>query len=133
MDASTLLNSLIFALSGVVVGWLLQLLTSEIKERREIHRSVSMAAAAIFGRLKKMLMAKQKGDNQIFNDEKYHLGQDSDRFLQAISRRSKIKLGEMEIYEELSALLIGVEPEEFIVDRITKLIEDVKQLIIYAA
>jgi hypothetical protein len=133
MDASTLLNSLIFALSGVVVGWLLQLLTSEIKERREIHRSVSMAAAAIFGRLKKMLMAKQKGDNQIFNDEKYHLGQDSDRFLQALSRRNKIKQGEMKIYEELSALLIGIEPEEYIVDQITKLIEDVKQLIIYAA
>lgn len=133
MDASTLLYSLILALSGVVVGWLLQLLTSEIKERREIHRSVSMAAAAIFGRLMKMLMAKQKGDNQIFNDEKYHLGQDSDRFLQAISRRSKIKQGEMKIYEELSALLIGVEPEEFIVDQIIKLVEDVKQLIIYAA
>jgi hypothetical protein len=107
--------------------------TSEIKERREIHRSVSMAAAAIFGRLKKMLMAKQKGDNQIYNDEKYHLGQDSDRFLQALSRRNKIKQGEMKIYEELSALLIGIEPEEYIVDQITKLIEDVKQLIIYAA
>jgi hypothetical protein len=39
----------------------------------------------------------------------------------------------MKIYEELSALLIGIEPEEYIVDQITKLVEDVKQLIIYAA
>jgi len=133
MDASTLLYSLILALSGVVVGWLLQLLTSEYKERREIHRSVSMAAAACLGRLKKMLMAKQKGNNRIFDDEMHHLGHDSDRYLQAVSRRSKIKMDEMQIYERLSGLLIGVEKEELIVDQITNLMEDVRGMIIYAA
>ena len=133
MDASTILSSLIFALSGVIVGWVLQLLTSEMRERREIRRSVSMAAAACFGRLKKMLMAKQIGDDQVFNDEKYNLGHDADRFLQAITHRSKIKQSEMKIYEDISALLIGVETEESVVDQISKLVEDVKQLIIYAA
>ena len=133
MESSTLIYSLILALSGVVAGWLLQLLTSEIQERREVRRSASMAAATCLGRLKKMLMAKQNGDNRIFDDEKHHLGHDSDRFLQALSRRSKIKQSEMKIYEELCKLLIGVEKEEVIIDQITALIDDVKELIIYAA
>ena len=133
MDASTLLYSLILALSGVVVGWLLQLLTSEIRERREIRRSVSMAAAGCLGRLKKMQMASQKGNDQIFNDEIHHLGHDSDRYLQALSRRSKIKQNEMKIYEGLSELLVGMEKEEMIVDQLSKLVDEVKELIIYAA
>ena len=129
MDA----RSLVLALSGVIVGWFLQLLTSEIRERREIRRSVSMAAARCLGRLKKMLLAKQNGDNQIFLDEKKHLGHDSDNFLQALSRRSKIKKDEMKIYDGLSALLIGLTKTEPIEDQITRLINDVKEMILYAA
>ena len=133
MDARSLLLSLVLALSGVIVGWFLQLLTSEIREKREIRRSVSMAAARCLGRLKKMLLARQNGLNQIFLDEKNLLGHDSDVFLQALSRRSKINKNEMKIYDGLSALLIGVKKEQPIDDQISKLIDSVKELILYAA
>ena len=133
MDSSTLLYSLVLTLSGVVAGWTLQILTSEIKERREIRRSVSMTAATCLGRLKKMQMARQNSDDQVFMDEKKHLGQDSDRFLQASSRRSKIDQKEMSIYDDLCVLLIGVPKEEAIDDQISSLIIGVQDLIIYAA
>ena len=106
--------------------------TSEVRERREIRRSVSMAAATCFGRLKKMQMARQNSDNKIFMNEKYQVGHDSDRFLQALSRRSKIKPKEMSIYENLGALLIGVPKEDALDSFISALIEEVQTIIIYA-
>ena len=133
MDARTLLFSLILTLAGVVIGWFLQVITTEIRERREIRRSVSTAAAACLARLKKMQIARENSKNQVFLDEKSHLGHDSDKFLQALSRRSKIENDELKIYENIAELLIGVPKEDYINEHISKLIKSLQELIIYAA
>jgi len=133
MDARTLLFSLILTLAGVVIGWFLQVITTEIRERREIRRSVSTAAAACLARLKKMQIARENSKNQVFLDEKAHLGHDSDKFLQALSHRSKIENDELEIYENIAELLIGVPKEDYINEHISKLIKSLQELIIYAA
>lgn len=132
MDARTLLFSLILTLAGVVIGWFLQVITTEIRERREIRRSVSTAAACL-ARLKKMQIARENSKNQVFLDEKAHLGHDSDKFLQALSHRSKIENDELEIYENIAELLIGVPKEDYINEHISKLIKSLQELIIYAA
>jgi hypothetical protein len=133
MDSKTLLFSLILTLSGVVIGWLLQVITTEIRERREIQRTVSKAAAACLARLKKMQIARENSKDQVFLDEKNHLGQDSDDLLQALARRSKIKNDELKIYEDLGELLIGVPEDNKIDGQISKLIEGLQKMIIYAA
>jgi uncharacterized membrane protein YheB (UPF0754 family) len=127
------ITTLFYALGGVVVGWMLQVITAEIRERREIRRAVSTSAAKCLARLKKMEMARLKSKDSVFIDEKGHLGSDSDEFLQAIARRSKISDHEMSIYKRISELLIGVIEEDSIDKCITELIDDVQHKITYSA
>ena len=133
MDTKTLLFSLILTLAGVVIGWLLQVITSEIRERREIQRAVSSAAATCLARLKKMQIAREYSKAQVFQDEKSHLGPDSDDLIQALSRRAKIMKDELGIYEKIGELLIGVQEDNEIDEHISKLIQGLQKMIIYAA
>jgi chaperonin cofactor prefoldin len=133
MDTKTLLYSLILTLAGVVIGWLLQVITTEIRERREIQRAVSSAAASCLARLKKMQIAREYSKAQIFQDEKYHLGADSDDLLQALSRRSKIMNDELGIYEDIGELLVEVPEEDKIDEHISQLIQGLQKMIIFAA
>lgn len=80
-----------------------------------------------------MQMARQKSREKIFKDEKMHLAPDADNFLQALSRRSEIDQKEMTIYNKLSSIVIEVTEEESLDDHISNLIDDVQDLIIYAA
>jgi hypothetical protein len=133
MEASQLIGSLALTLAGVLTGWLLQMLSSEWRERREVRRSASTAAATCLGRLKKMQIARDHSRDQVFADERAFLGSDADRFLQAVSRRQAINRGEISIFERMGALLVGVPTEDEIDDYITALIEDLQGIIVYGA
>lgn len=77
-----------------------------------------------------MQIARQHSNNQVFLDEKAHLGYDSDRFLQALSRRRRIRTKEMSIYENMGALLIGVPKEDALDGHISMFIVDVQEMIV---
>ena len=59
-----------------------------------------------------MQMARDKGKGSIFEDEREKLGGDSDRFLQAISRRSVRRKAEFAVYGGMGEILMQIVPDD---------------------
>jgi hypothetical protein len=64
------------------------------------------------GRLFKIQKARKYPNQKIFQDEKYHLGADSDIFLRAISNRPMLDESDLSLYLLISEILIEDIPEE---------------------
>lgn len=78
------------------------------------------------GRLLKMQTARKNSNQKIFQDEKYHLGADSDNFLRAISNRPILDESDLSLYLRISEILIDATPEEELDHHVESLITDLR-------
>ena len=128
----TILAAVIGALAvalGTVLNQVLNIWSDAKVKTADIQREVSTSASICLGRLVKMRMALERSETEIFDQEKYYFGSDTDRYLKAIASRKKLLDNERDIYEQMSLLLVGSIPLVEAPDHLESLITALEGLI----
>ena len=130
----TLLPALI-GMIGIVTGALitswLSTNANQSEKQREIMREISSSSTVCLGRLLKIEMARETNAETIINDEMWHLGSDSDRYLNAISKTPDLAESEIQIYQRLARLLVGEVKMNEIDNHIGNLINDLRNQVFH--
>lgn len=114
----------ILPLVGVIIGWFLNVLNSFFTENREARKNLKKTVLRCRDRLKAIKEASNSGIEKTFKNEKHHLGDEKNEYLNAMAAY-KFEIEErLDISGQLQKILISEN-----LDDIDNLIKDLETML----